>query len=172
MNELLPSMILVGASLVVTTVLGTLVWCWLKLSPSYRKRYRRWWIGLSQQPVSHQTQPDHCKGSTIRKIIPAWLTGDITEAMYSQIRNRNSINLNGFLTWPYPIKDWAPDECCPRDPIHYGTLRIPTAQYTEHHWRGRAGGGCLQSPITAREDRLCHVNSAGSDSISIACCHR
>jgi len=41
MNELLPPLALVGASLGIATVLGALVWCWMKLSLRYRKQYRR-----------------------------------------------------------------------------------------------------------------------------------
>ena len=40
--ELFSSLALVGASFGIVTLLGTLVWCWVKLSQRYRKYYRSW----------------------------------------------------------------------------------------------------------------------------------
>jgi hypothetical protein len=42
MNELLPSVLLVAASLGIATVLSTIVWCWVKWSGRNQKQYRRW----------------------------------------------------------------------------------------------------------------------------------
>jgi hypothetical protein len=41
MNDLLQSLALVGASIGIATVLGTLVWYWLKLLRRYHKQYPR-----------------------------------------------------------------------------------------------------------------------------------
>jgi len=49
MSELLPSLVLVGASVGVATVFGTLVWCWMKLSLRRRKQYRRFWSRPTSQ---------------------------------------------------------------------------------------------------------------------------
>ena len=43
MSDLLPSLVLVGASAGIATVLGTLVWCWVKWSqPRRQKQYRKY----------------------------------------------------------------------------------------------------------------------------------
>jgi hypothetical protein len=42
MVDLLAGLVLVGASFGVAAVLGSLVWCWMKLSPRYRKSSSRW----------------------------------------------------------------------------------------------------------------------------------
>ena len=42
MTDLIDSLVLVGASVGIATVLGTLVWYWVRLSRRYRKHYPRW----------------------------------------------------------------------------------------------------------------------------------
>jgi hypothetical protein len=41
MSELLPSLVLVVAAAGIATVLGTLVWCWVKWSQPRRLKQRR-----------------------------------------------------------------------------------------------------------------------------------
>jgi len=41
MNDLLTSLALVGAAVGITAVLGTLVWCWVKLSLRHQKQHLR-----------------------------------------------------------------------------------------------------------------------------------
>jgi hypothetical protein len=40
--EIISSLALVAASFGIVAILGTLVWCWVKLSQRYRKYYSGW----------------------------------------------------------------------------------------------------------------------------------
>jgi len=43
MNDLFPSLVLVGASVGIATLLGTVVWCWMKWAqPRRQKHYRKY----------------------------------------------------------------------------------------------------------------------------------